>query len=85
LKQLSGIALRFYKYGSIVFTMGYSVYILIDDYSLIIRFGGTYWAEYLALWLVYFTMYFVVFSFFYWTMIAVGILSWRLVFRQWTS
>ena len=59
-------ALKIYKYASLLFSIGYWIYIIIDDYHFIERYWKSNWLEYLGLWILYFVMYFIAFSFYFW-------------------
>ena len=61
------LALRLYKYLSAAFSLIFWIYAIVDDYGFIQKYGSTHWLEYIGLWLVYYVVYFLTFSFFYWT------------------
>jgi len=59
-------ALRIYKYVAVLFSVIYWIYIVIDDYGLIETYWPEHLLEYLGLWIVYFLIYLVGFSFYFW-------------------
>jgi len=59
-------ALRIYKYLSVLCSIIYWIYIVIDDYVFIERYWPNNLLEYLGLWMLYFLMYFIAFSFYFW-------------------
>jgi hypothetical protein len=65
--------LKFYKYLSLIFSVSYWIYIVIDDYIFIEKYWESHWLEYLGIWSTYFLIYFVAFSCYFWivTMLVV--------------
>ena len=66
MKHSYKIALKFFIYLSIAFTLAYWVYIVIDDFVFIEKYWPEKWFDYLAVWTVYFFFYLFYFSFYYW-------------------
>lgn len=63
-------AWQIFKYLSILYTAGFWIWLLVDDYDLIQRNGLSVliWAYYL---LLYF-LYFIMFSLYYWAVVWIG-------------
>lgn len=57
---------RIFKYISVLFTVGFFTYGLIDDWNLIIKYGKTNWMEYLGIWFTFFLIYFMMIAMVYW-------------------
>lgn len=55
-----------YKYLSIVFCIGYYIFVIIDDLKLIKEYWETSILYYLFIWTSYFIVFFIYFSIFYW-------------------
>jgi hypothetical protein len=75
-------ALKIYKYLAVFFSIIYWVYIVIDDYGFIERYWPNNLLEYLGLWMVYFLMYFIGFSFYYWVAAIVVVLIYHKIIKQ---
>jgi hypothetical protein len=71
MKDLLRQTFKIYKYFSLAFFLAYSIYIVMDDYIFIEKYWESYWLEYLGLGIIYFLMYFLVFSFYFW-IVAIG-------------
>lgn len=56
-----------YKYLSIIFVIGWYVFMIIDDFELIKKYWQTNLLKYLALWTGFLIIYFIVFSITYWS------------------
>lgn len=73
------LAWRIYKYLVLLWTIAYPIYALIDDWNLMQDREGSMedWYIFILVWGVYFVLYLVVFSIFYWaaTYIIVLIVS----------
>ena len=76
------VALRYFKYASLVFLIGYGILIAIDDYVFIERissisdFGLFFGFEFL-----YMLVYFLVFSFYFWLLAFTIIIVYQKVYK----
>lgn len=59
-------ALRIFKIISIIFVIVYWVWVPIDDYYFIKNYWNSAWKEYIEIWFLYFIVYFLTLSFYYW-------------------
>jgi len=67
-------AYTIFKYLSILFMIAYWVYVIIGDYVLIKEYWNTNWLEYLEIWFLYFIVYILGFSLYYWLISMIVIL-----------
>ncbi len=75
MKKLIKKALKFYLYTSIIFVIGFSLYLLIDDYKLINNNPeGFYTNQILLFELLFIIIYLLAFTFIYWILIVLIIL-----------
>jgi hypothetical protein len=74
-------ALKLFKYSTILFSIVYWIYIVIDDYVFIENYWTTNWAEYLGLWTLYFLVYFLAFSFYFWLITTTIILTYHKIIK----
>lgn len=58
--------LAVYKYLSVLFSTGYWIYVIIDDFHFIEKYWRTHWWDYLLIWTSYFLVYFIAFSIYFW-------------------
>ena len=77
MRPLFSKAFRIYKYLALLFTIGYWIYALIDDWHFIEEYWDSQWPEYLAIWALYFLLYFVNFSVYFWLCSLLVILIYR--------
>ena len=76
------IAFRYFKYATILFTISYSVYIVYDDYifiNKIIDFAD--FGQFAGVELMWFLVYFLGLSFYYWLTICVGIFIYHKLYK----
>lgn len=68
MKASCKIAFKIFYYLSIVYTIGYWVYICIDDWIFIEKYSTNGWIDidHFAIWFMYFVVYFLGFSFYFW-------------------
>ncbi len=59
-------AFKIFKYLSVLFTLVYWIGVIIDDYVFIEKYWDTHWLEYIGTWSLFFLIYFLVFSFYFW-------------------
>lgn len=64
MKKNFKIALKSFKYLAILFFLTYWICIVIDDYIFIKKYGLN--LEIFEIWLAYFFVYFLTFTFYYW-------------------
>jgi len=74
-------AFRIFKYLAILFTVAYWIYIVIDDYVFIEKYWETQWFSYLSGWTVFFLVYFVVFSVYFWIITSILIFFYHKVIK----
>jgi len=67
-------ALKVFKYLSVAFSIVYWIYVIFDDYIFIEKYGLSFWAMYLGIWVAYFFFYFLVFAFWFWIISSVIII-----------
>lgn len=65
------VAFKIFNYLSLAFVIIYWVYLIIDDWIFIEKYTGTGWldADHVAIWFLYFLIYFLGFSVYYWTIV----------------
>ena len=74
-------ALKVFKYLAILFSIVYWIYIVIDDYSFIQNYWETNLLEYIIIWGLYFVVYFIVFSVYYWAITTIIILIYHTLIK----
>jgi hypothetical protein len=82
MKEYFSTALRIYKWGAIVFLLAYTVYIIYDDYVLLTKVSSL--ADFgmaLGLEVMYLSMYFLAFTFYYF-IAAVVIIAGVILFNR---
>jgi len=68
-------ALRFFKWTSLLFLIGYTILILVDDYVLYKNISSfSMFGSFLSAQFLLFLMYFVAFAFCYWAVAALVII-----------
>lgn len=72
MKKNFKVALRLFKYLVILFFLAYWIYIVIDDYIFIKKYGLN--LEIFEIWIAYFFVYILAFTFYYWIIAATVIL-----------
>ncbi|MBN9293143.1 MAG: hypothetical protein J0G96_04090 [Flavobacteriia bacterium] len=71
-----------FKYLSILFAIIYWIYIIIDDWGFIEKYWTENWAEYIGGWFVWFLIYFLGFTLYYWAIATIIILMYyKLILR----
>lgn len=69
-------AWKIFKYLSVLFCVIYWVGIVIDDYVFIEKYWTITnwdWLAYIGLWAIWFTFYFLAFSFYFWISATISI------------
>lgn len=74
-------AIKIYRYSLILFTIGYWIYVIIDDYNFIVEYWSSSWLMYLGIWLLYYIAYLVAFSIYFWIATAVIIFIYHKVVK----
>lgn len=75
-------AFRFYKYLAIIFTIGYWIYIIIDDWTFIEKYWDENWLQYLGIWFLYYFLFLIFFSIYYWVIALVSIFTYHKIIRR---
>ena len=75
-------ALTLFKYLFIIFSIGYWIYMIIDDWVFIEEYWDTNWLEYIQIWTMYFIAYILAFSFYYWLTTSVVILIYHKLIKR---
>jgi len=57
---------KIFKYLVILFTIVFLVYVVWDDWVLVERYWKEHWLEYIGLWTLWFLVYLLALSFYYW-------------------
>lgn len=77
---------KIFKYLAILFTIAYWVFIVIDDWVFIENYWTERWAEYIGIWFIWFLIYFLTLSFYYWGISTIVILIYyKLIQRNKTA
>lgn len=63
-----------FKYLTIIFAIVYWIFIIIDDWAFIEKYWSENWLEYIGIWIVWFLIYFLAFSMYYWIIVTIVIL-----------
>ncbi|MGN6647236.1 MAG: hypothetical protein ACTHJT_11980 [Cytophaga sp.] len=70
-------AFAFYKYAALLFTIIYWVYLFIDDWIFIEKYAADMSTiqklDHLTVWLIYFAVYFLGFTFYFWLITLISI------------
>ncbi len=74
-------ALKIFKYLFILFTFLYWIGVIIDDWTFIENYWETNWIDYLKIWSLYFLVFSLVFSFYYWIISSVIILVFHKIIK----
>ena len=76
---------RIFKYLVILFTIGYWIYIVIDDYVFIEKYWSTNWLESIGLWALYYLVYLLGFTIYYWVISLIVILIYHKLIKRKTT
>ncbi len=86
MKALFKKAFTFYKYAALLFTVIYWVYLLVDDWIFIEKYSSSMSTiqklDHLAVWMVYFAVYFLSFTIYYWLIALVSISVYHLWIKR---
>lgn len=79
MKSSIKIAVKLYKYLFVLYLIAFWVYIIIDDYVFIEKYWSTRWLEYIGGWFIYFLLFFIGLSIYYWvtTMVLIIFLHYK--------
>jgi hypothetical protein len=72
--------LRIFKYLAIAFTLILWVYMIYDDYIFIEKYGFS--LEYFGLWFMYYVVYLLGFSFYFWAVASIAILGYHTIWKR---
>lgn len=72
--------LRLFKYLSIVFTVAFWIYMIVDDYVFIDKYGVT--MKGIGLWFLWFLVYFLAFAIYYWTICTAAIVIYFKIIKR---
>jgi len=73
-------ALKIFKYLSILFTIVFWIYMIIDDYVFIEKYGIS--IEGIGMWVMWFLGYFLGFAFYFWIISSTTILIYHKTNKQ---
>lgn len=79
MKDSFNIALKIFKYLSLVFTIAFWIYLINDDY-VFIKDGIT--LEEIEMWFMWYLAYFLAFTFYFWIISSVIILIYHKLIKQ---
>ena len=75
--------LKVFKYLAILFTIGFWIYAFVDDWIFIEKYDETSdWFEFFKAWSLYFIIYFVAYSFYFWSASTVIILFYYKIIKR---
>ena len=66
MKRSFNIPVKIFKYLFVLYSIVFWVYIIIDDYVFIEKYWSTHWLEYIGGWFIYYLLYFMVLSIYFW-------------------
>lgn len=75
MRQAFKRAFKIFAYLSLLFTIVYWIYVVIEDYSFIEKYWITHWLDYLGIWTIYFLIYYAGFTFYFWLISTFAILT----------
>lgn len=82
MKEGFKIALKIFKYLTVLFAIVYWVGIIIDDWVFIEKYWKENWLEYILGWFVWFLIFFVGYSLIYWsTAVIVNLIYFKFILR----
>ena len=74
-------AWKIFKYLFLLFTLVYWIGVIIDDWVFIEKYWETNWLEYIGIWMMYFLVYSLAFSFHYWSIVVILILIYQKIIK----
>jgi hypothetical protein len=81
-KQSFKKAFGIFKYLALAFTVGYCIYIVIDDYNFFVEYWTDNWQDYLTIGSLYLFSYLLAFSVYYWAIAAAVILIYHKLIKK---
>ena len=75
-------ALKYFKYLFLLFIPIYWIGVIIDDWKFIEKYWEINWIQYLGIWTLYFIVFALILSIYYWGIISVIILIYHKIIRQ---
>lgn len=75
-------ALTIFKYLSLISSIIFWVYMIIDDWCFVEKYWNSNWAEYIKIWAMYFIAYFLAFSVYYWLIASAVILIYHKIIQR---
>lgn len=79
-------ALKIFKYLVFVFSIVYWIVIVIDDWVFIEKYWTEKWARYIGGWFVWYSIFFLTFSIYYWIIATIIIMIYfKLILRRKTK
>jgi len=75
-------AFKIFKYLLVFFSIVFWVYMVIDDFVFIEKYWEKKWVEYLATWMLFYLVYLLIFSFYYWGITSLGVFVYHKLFKR---
>jgi len=75
-------AFKFFKYLVVIFTIGYWIYIVIDDWIFIEKYWDENWLLYLGIWFLYYFVFLLFASIYYWVIALVAIFTYHKIIKR---
>jgi hypothetical protein len=73
-------ALKIFKYLAVIFTILFWIYMIYDDYIFVEKYGIT--MEGIGMWFMWYLVYFMGFTFYFWTISSIIILIKNKIIKQ---
>ncbi len=73
-------ALKIFKYLAVIFTILFWIYMIYDDYIFVEKYGIT--MEGIEMWFMWYLVYFMGFTFYFWTISSIIILIKNKIIKQ---
>lgn len=75
-------ALKIFKYLAILFMVAFWIFLIVDDFILIDKYGAENWLMYLGAWAAWMVFYLILFAIYYWIIAtAVILIYYKLIKR----
>ena len=81
MKKLFNKAWKIFKYLFLLFTLIYWAGAIIDDWVFIEKYWATNWIDYLTIWGIYYLLFSLGFSFYYWIICTISIIIYNKVLK----
>lgn len=82
MKEVFNKALSIFKKLILVFSLIYWVWVIIDDWIFIEKYWNTNGLQYVGIWLIWFTIYAITLSVYYWGITSLGILVYFKIIKR---